>query len=207
MPDSGGDTGDADNTPGGGGPTGTTAADGAEDNAGDTGGGTAAADSGDTAPDEDDTGDATDGGSSSGAAEDSSGSDSGGEDEGESSGDSGGAAAVVFDTDVLPIIAENCGCHRSGSPSAGLQLTDAAAYDSLVDQPSGNGLAYVIPGDPNESYMAHKVQGHPNCRGRRRPNATPRRPEQRRRRNHRPVDHRRRAVSGGSLRHDDGQRR
>ncbi len=79
--------------------------------------------------------------------------------DGASSSDDGSAVALSFDSDVLPIIAENCGCHRSASPSAGLDMTDDAAYESLVGQPSSNGLPYVTPGDPDESYIAHKLEG------------------------------------------------
>lgn len=144
-----------------------------DDEGGDTDDGDGTDDGDDTDADDSDSGNdgaegGTDGGTQDdGGADDAQTGDSdtgaqagdGDTTDGDTTGDDGDAVDVFFDADVLPIIQENCGCHRSGSPSAGLNMTDAAAYNSLVGQPSSNGLNYVTPGDPEQSYMAHKIQG------------------------------------------------
>ncbi len=64
-------------------------------------------------------------------------------------------------------------CHSATgrSPSGGLNLDHAAAYASLVNVPSQRkaGAIRVIPGDPDSSYLVHKVEGLPDIVGRRMP--------------------------------------
>jgi len=54
-------------------------------------------------------------------------------------------------------------CHTNvgRSPSAGLNLTHDVAYDQIVNMPSARktGAIRVIPGDPDNSYLVHKVEG------------------------------------------------
>lgn len=55
------------------------------------------------------------------------------------------------------------GCHTDvgRNPSAGLNLKDAAtAYAQLVGRPSARkaGAVFVIPGDPDNSYLVHKLE-------------------------------------------------
>ena len=65
------------------------------------------------------------------------------------------------------------GCHTNvgRSPSAGLNLTHDVAYDVLVNVPSSErpGLRRVAPGDPENSYLVHKVDGRAGIVGRRMP--------------------------------------
>jgi len=56
------------------------------------------------------------------------------------------------------IIGPRCGCHVGGS--GGLSMPDMmGAYNNLVDAPSGDvpGMNRVEPGDPDNSYMFHKI--------------------------------------------------
>ncbi|MGB1015177.1 MAG: hypothetical protein ACPG4T_13670 [Nannocystaceae bacterium] len=56
------------------------------------------------------------------------------------------------------IISPRCGCHVGGS--GGLSMPDMmGAYNNLVDAPSGDvpGMNRVEPGDPDNSYMFHKI--------------------------------------------------
>ena len=65
------------------------------------------------------------------------------------------------------------GCHTSAGrvPSGGLDLSGALAYGSLVNV-AGRGKAgtiRVIPGDPENSYLVHKLDGRPGIVGERMP--------------------------------------
>jgi hypothetical protein len=99
---------------------------------------------------------------SSGGADEDESSSAGGDSSSSSDGSSGtdSRGALSFAGDTLPILAANCSCHRGGAPSAGLDLDDDAAFDSLVDAPSSAaGLDYVEPDDPDASYLVHKLRG------------------------------------------------
>lgn len=65
-------------------------------------------------------------------------------------------------------------CHTDvgRTPAAGLNLKDAAtAYASLVGRPSARkaGATFVIPGDPDNSYLVHKLEGRSDVVGVRMP--------------------------------------
>ena len=68
-------------------------------------------------------------------------------------------------------------CHTNvgRNPSAGLNLTHDLAYDQLVNVPSRNkpGAIRVVPSDPENSYLIHKVEGRPGIAGNRMPNNGP----------------------------------
>jgi hypothetical protein len=65
------------------------------------------------------------------------------------------------------------GCHTDvgRNPSGGLNLAHNVAYDQIVNVPSRNkpGAIRVIPGDPENSYIVHKVEGRPGIVGLRMP--------------------------------------
>ena len=67
-------------------------------------------------------------------------------------------------------------CHTSNGrvPAGGLDLTAAVAYSRLVNVPSGQRptLSRVTPGDPNNSYLVHKLEGTPGIVGGRMPRGT-----------------------------------
>jgi hypothetical protein len=65
------------------------------------------------------------------------------------------------------------GCHTSTgrNPSGGLNLNHDVAYNNLVNV-AGRGkptAIRVIPGDPENSYLVHKVEGRSDIVGRRMP--------------------------------------
>lgn len=68
-------------------------------------------------------------------------------------------------------------CHTTvgRTPSGGLNLVHDLAYEQLVNVPSRGkpGAIRVIPGDPENSYLVHKVEGRTDIVGRRMPQAGP----------------------------------
>jgi hypothetical protein len=62
-------------------------------------------------------------------------------------------------------------CHVGAQASAGLNLSDATAYTSLVNVPSRNkpSAIRVVPGDPTNSYLVQKIEGAPGIVGERMP--------------------------------------
>jgi hypothetical protein len=63
-------------------------------------------------------------------------------------------------------------CHNAvGSRFNGLDLTSAVSYANLVNIPSRGkpGAIRVIPGDPENSYLVHKLEGRPGIVGQRMP--------------------------------------
>ena len=53
------------------------------------------------------------------------------------------------------------GCHSGANPPRGLILGENVTYDLLVNQPSGGvpNVLRVAPGDPDNSYLIHKLEG------------------------------------------------
>lgn len=68
-------------------------------------------------------------------------------------------------------------CHTNvgRTPPAGLMLTHDAAYDQIVNVASTRkaGAVRVVPGDPDGSYLVHKVEGLPDIVGLRMPYSGP----------------------------------
>jgi len=58
-------------------------------------------------------------------------------------------------------------CHQGASAPEGLQLDAAHSYNMLVGMPSVEqpNLLRVKPGDPDDSYMVHKIEGLPGIDG------------------------------------------
>lgn len=78
----------------------------------------------------------------------------------------------IQDNVFTPICAE---CHFGAGAPHGLVLTDAqASYDNLVGVPSSEVPAYfrVLAGDPDASYLVHKIEGTQDV-GARMPNGCP----------------------------------
>jgi len=71
------------------------------------------------------------------------------------------AEPVSFSRDIVPVLRSQCAtCHMSGDEPGRMKLYPSAAYRSLVDMPStGSPLRLVSPGDPQASYLLHKLQG------------------------------------------------
>lgn len=68
-------------------------------------------------------------------------------------------------------------CHTSAGrfPSGGMDLAGAGAHANLVNVPSRGrpGAIRVIPGDPDNSYLIHKIEGRPGIAGERMPRGGP----------------------------------
>jgi hypothetical protein len=65
----------------------------------------------------------------------------------------------------------NCHTSTGKTPQGGLNLNHDVAYDQLVNTPVREkpGATRVIPGDPDNSYMIHKLEGLPDIVGMRMP--------------------------------------
>ena len=68
---------------------------------------------------------------------------------------------VSFSTQVQPLFTEHCAaCHSAAAAQGGLVLEAGSAYESLVGVPSGQvELMLVTAGDPQASYLIHKLEG------------------------------------------------
>ena len=64
-------------------------------------------------------------------------------------------------------------CHTNvgRTPPMGLALNDSSAHGALVGQPSRGkpGAVLVIPGNPEDSYLIHKLEGRGDIAGQRMP--------------------------------------
>ena len=65
----------------------------------------------------------------------------------------------------------NCHTDAGRTPSGGMTLRSGMAYTSLVGTPSTGkpGATRVIPGDPENSYIIHKLEGRTDIVGTRMP--------------------------------------
>lgn len=71
------------------------------------------------------------------------------------------AAEVSFSQAVAPILRTQCAtCHMTGDEPGGMQLYPSAAHRSLVGVASRESpLQRVAPGEPEQSYLLHKLRG------------------------------------------------
>jgi cytochrome c553 len=67
-------------------------------------------------------------------------------------------------------------CHTDSgrTPAGGLVLLSGRSYQALVEQPSRfkTGAIFVVPGDPDNSYLIHKLDGAADMAGSRMPRGT-----------------------------------
>jgi len=67
-------------------------------------------------------------------------------------------------------------CHTDNgrTPAGGLVLLEGRSYQALVSQPSRfkAGAIFVVPGDPDASYLIHKLEGAADIAGSRMPRGT-----------------------------------
>ena len=70
---------------------------------------------------------------------------------------------ATFAADVQPIFTANCalsGCHLPPDPQQGMDLSAGEAYANTVNVPSmESSLDRIEPGDPEASYLVHKIRG------------------------------------------------
>lgn len=71
------------------------------------------------------------------------------------------AGGVSFTRDVVGVFKRQCvACHMTGDEQGQLGLAPGLAYAGLVGVASrGSGLPRVAPGEPERSYLVHKLQG------------------------------------------------
>ena len=70
-------------------------------------------------------------------------------------------APVDYESEIQPIFNVHCySCHLRGAEPGGLALEPGVSYDELVNVPSEQSeLLRVAPGDPEASYLLHKLRG------------------------------------------------
>ena len=76
--------------------------------------------------------------------------------------DDTGPSGLSFAIDVYaPIIMPSCSCHADGSGGMKLGNDAASAFAAIVGVPSNDvpGMSRVEPGDSDNSYLFHKVEG------------------------------------------------
>lgn len=71
---------------------------------------------------------------------------------------------VSFAADIQPIFTTNCalsGCHTGSQPQAGQNLSAGQAYNNIVNVASTTlpTMDRVEPGQPEQSFLVHKIQG------------------------------------------------
>jgi hypothetical protein len=75
----------------------------------------------------------------------------------------GNGSGPEFAAEVQPIFTANCafsGCHAGSNPAQGMNLSEGQAYANIVNvQSNESGLLRVKAGEPDESYLVHKIQG------------------------------------------------
>jgi CHRD domain len=69
-------------------------------------------------------------------------------------------ATVSFARDIQPIFNTRCSCHIGGVPAEGQNLAAGQAIANIVNVKSReSALDRIEPGDPEKSYMIHKLRG------------------------------------------------
>ncbi len=75
-----------------------------------------------------------------------------------------GVDQVTLAGDVQPIFTSTCalsGCHAGTNPQLGMNLSVGQTFANVINVPSMelSTMNRVTPGQPNSSYLVHKVQG------------------------------------------------
>ncbi len=75
-----------------------------------------------------------------------------------------GVDQVTLAGDVQPIFTSTCalsGCHAGTNPQRGMNLSVGQTFANVINVPSMelSTMNRVTPGQPNSSYLVHKVQG------------------------------------------------
>lgn len=73
-------------------------------------------------------------------------------------------SGVCFETDIQPILSDNCAlssCHAGTSPAQGQNLSAGVAYANIVCVQANErpGMMRVRPFEPDSSYLLHKIEG------------------------------------------------
>ena len=75
-----------------------------------------------------------------------------------------GVDQVTLSGDVQPIFTSTCalsGCHAGTNPTLDMNLSEGQTFANVVNVPAMElaTMNRVTPGQPNSSYLVHKVQG------------------------------------------------
>ncbi|TAL01903.1 MAG: hypothetical protein EPO08_08540 [Rhodospirillaceae bacterium] len=84
------------------------------------------------------------------------------ESDGKKSKTSAVAPTSRFESDVIPILRQNCAtCHLTGQEAGSMSLTPKVAWQTLVNVKAAGapGLVRVVPGRPEASYLLMKLEG------------------------------------------------
>ena len=70
----------------------------------------------------------------------------------------------TFTATVQPIFTASCAtgfCHTGDNPAAGMNLSAGAAYSNTINVPANElgTMMRIRPGQPDSSYLIHKIQG------------------------------------------------
>lgn len=83
--------------------------------------------------------------------------------DGNGGGGGGGTPGNTLSGSVQPIFSAQCalsGCHAGTAPAEGLNLSVGQTISNTVDVPSNqSSLLRINPGQPDLSYLVHKIQG------------------------------------------------
>lgn len=76
----------------------------------------------------------------------------------------GGNAETTLSADVQPILTANCalsGCHAGSDPQQGQNLSAGQTFSNVVNVASSElpTMDRVEPGQPDNSYLVHKIEG------------------------------------------------
>ncbi|MCB9680120.1 MAG: hypothetical protein H6733_01490 [Alphaproteobacteria bacterium] len=76
----------------------------------------------------------------------------------------GGDATPTLSGDIAPLFQRNCttsGCHGGPEAQTGLDLSDGVAWAQLVGVASSEAPSVdrVVPGNADDSYLIHKLEG------------------------------------------------
>ncbi len=107
-------------------------------------------------------------GCAAGCAGNGQGLDQNGQPIGSGGGSGGGMVTADFQSIQDNVFTPICSrCHAGASAPEGLQLDEGHSYNLLVGVPSVEqpDLQRVAPGDPDGSYMVHKIEGLPGISG------------------------------------------
>ena len=79
-------------------------------------------------------------------------------------GGAGGNGGTTLSADVQPILTANCalsGCHTGSNPQQGQNLSAGQTFSNVVNVASNElpTMDRVKPGQPDSSYLVHKIQG------------------------------------------------
>jgi Lamin Tail Domain len=71
---------------------------------------------------------------------------------------------ISFAKEIQPIFTASCarsGCHGGSRPAEDMDLSEGQAFDNIVAVPSNEApdLNRIEPGDPDKSYLLHKLRG------------------------------------------------